>query len=106
MKSFLYLLVLGALATISRADSITYVRVHKQLIEEHLKLAHDGEVERLRTLRNLFHKAGCPQVLEQEVPKEEFPNLICLLPGQEEGTIIVGASLDYSREEAQTPSRW
>jgi VWFA-related protein len=106
MKCFRYLLVLGALATISRADSITYVRVHKQLIEEHLKLAHDGEAERIRTLRNLFRKAGCPQVLEQEVPKEEFPNLVCLLPGDEEGAIIVGASLDYAPEEAQNPARW
>jgi VWFA-related protein len=82
------------------------MRVDKQLIGEHLQFAHDGEADRVRTLRNLFHKAGCRQVLEQEVPKEEFPNLICLLPGEEEGTIIVGASLDYEPEDAQTPAKW
>jgi VWFA-related protein len=106
MKCALRLLVFVALATTCIADSIVYVRVHRPLIEEHLKLANDGEAERVRTLRNLFQKAGCPQVLEQEVPKEEFPNLICLLPGQEEGTIIVGASLDYAPDEAKNPARW
>jgi len=106
MKCLLRLLVFVALATTCIADSIVYVRVHRPLIEEHLKLAQDGEAERVRTLRNLFQKARCPQVLEQEVPKEEFPNLICLLPGDEEGTIIVGASLDYAPDEADAPARW
>jgi len=40
-----------------------------------------------------------------EVPKEESP-LICLLPATEEGTIIVGASLDYAAEEAKAPAHW
>src|SRR5712692_7660628 len=106
MKCVLHLLVFVALATTCIADSIVYVRVYRPLIEEHLKLAQDGEAERVRTLRNLFQKARCPQVLEQEVPKEEFPNLICLLPGDEEGTIIVGASLDYAPDEADAPARW
>ena len=106
MKCVLRLLVLVSLGTTCIADSIVYVRVHRPLIEEHLKLAKDGEAERVRILRSLFEKAGCPQVLQQEVPKEEFPNLICLLPGDEEGTIIVGASLDYAPDEAKTPARW
>jgi hypothetical protein len=41
-----------------------------------------------------------------EVPKEESPTLICLLPATEEGTIIVGASLDYAAEEAKAPAHW
>ncbi len=106
MKYVLRSLVFVALATTCIADSIVYVRVNRPLIAEHLKLANDGEAERVRTLRSLFQKAGCPQVLEQEVPKEEFPNLICLLPGDEEGAIIVGASLDYAPDEAKTPARW
>jgi len=106
MKCFLSLLVLGMLVTPCLADSITYMRVDRQLIQEHLKLAHDGESERIRTLRNLLQKAGCPQVVEQAVPKEEFPNLICLLPGNEEGTIIVGASSDYAEDDAKAPARW
>ena len=41
-----------------------------------------------------------------EESKEESPTLICLLPGTEEGTIIVGASLDYAPEEAKYPAHW
>src|SRR6202795_5405182 len=41
-----------------------------------------------------------------EVPKEESPTLIGLLPATEEGTIIVGASLDYAAEEAKAPAHW
>jgi VWFA-related protein len=105
MKCLVRLLVLVTLATLSSAE-IVYLRVDRPLIEEHLKLAQDGEAERVHTLRDLFHRAGCSQVLEQQVPKEESPNLICLLPGDEEGTIIVGASLDYPSQEANNPGRW
>lgn len=106
MKRIVLLLALVTLAIPCTADSIAYMRVSKPLIEEHLKLEKPGAAERVSTLRQLFQKAGCPQVLEQSVPKEEFPNLICVLPGEDEGTIVVGASLGYSSDEAQTPSRW
>ncbi len=105
MKSSL-LLALAVLVTPCAADSITYMRVDRQLIQEHLRVSHNGESERIRALRSLLQKAGCPQVMEQAVPKEEFPNLICLLPGEEEGTIIVGASSDYAEDEAKAPARW
>jgi hypothetical protein len=106
MKCFLSLLLFVPLATTCIADNIVYMRVPRPSIEEHLKLAQDVEAERVRTLRTLFQKAGCPQIIEQEVPKEESPTLICLLPGTEEGTIIVGASLDYAPEEAKDPAHW
>ena len=106
MKRLLLLLAPAILVTPCLADNITYMRVDRGLIQEHLKLAHDGEAERIRTLRSVLQKGGCPQVIEQTVPKEEFPNLICLLPGEEEGTIIVGASLDYEPEDPNTPSQW
>jgi hypothetical protein len=41
-----------------------------------------------------------------EESKEESPTLICLPPGTEEGTIIVGASLDYAPEEVKDPAHW
>ncbi|MBI3474357.1 MAG: VWA domain-containing protein [Acidobacteria bacterium] len=106
MKSFWSFLILAALATPCFSDSITYVRVDRPLIQEHLKLARDAEGDRIQTLRNLLKKSGCPQVIEQEVPKEEFPNLICLMPGEEEGTIVVGASSDYAAEDAKSPGQW
>jgi hypothetical protein len=82
------------------------MRVPRPMIEEHLKLAPDVEAERVRVLRDLFQKAGCPRILEQTVPEEQSPNLICLLPGNEEGVIVVGASLDYAPEDAKAPAHW
>jgi hypothetical protein len=106
MKNALRLFFLVTLATPCIAGSIVYMRVPRPSIEEHLKLAQDVEAERVRTLRNLFQKAGCPQVVEQTVPEEKSPNLICILPGIEEGTILVGASLDYAAEDSKAPTHW
>ena len=106
MKSFWSFLILLVLTTSCFADSITYVRVDRPLIQEHLNFARDAEGERIQALRSLLKKSGCPQVIEQEVPKEDFPNVICLMPGDEEGTIVVGASSNYTPDEAKSQGKW
>jgi len=106
MKLVLYSFLFLALANSCVADSLAYMRVPKPLIEEHVKQAKDSEAERVNTLRNLFQKDGCPQVVEQPVPEEQSPNLICILPGIAEGTILVSASLDYAAEDVKTPAHW
>lgn len=90
--------VLLSLSAACAADSLVYVRIHRPLIEEHLKLSPGTESDRARLLRSLFEKSGCPQVISQEVPKETLPNLMCLLPGSEVGTIVMGAG--YSDDGA------
>ena len=45
----------------------------------------------MQALKNLFQAAGCPQVSEQAVAGAATPNVVCTLPGKEEGTVIVGA---------------
>jgi VWFA-related protein len=102
IKRWLPLFFAGVFVTSCVADSITYVRVDRPLIAEHLKFVQAGDTDRVATLRKMLQKSGCPQVIEQSVPKEESPNLICLLPGQEDGTIIVGASLDGPAAESGT----
>jgi VWFA-related protein len=106
MNWFLRILVFVVLATTCIADSIVYMRVHRPLIEEQLKLAPATEPDRIKTLRSLFQKGGCPQVIEQQVPNQDFPNLICILHGDEEGTIVVGASSDYASQDAAAPGGW
>lgn len=106
MKCLLRLLAFFVLAQSSFAQGITYLRIGRPLIEAQLKLSTDGPKERVRALRKQFEKAGCPQLIEQAVPKEDVPNLICVLPGREEGTIVIGASLDYLPEDSSTPARW
>jgi VWFA-related protein len=99
MKVLLGLALLALLSVPSRGDNIVYVRVHRPLIEEQLKLAPASATDRLRTLRALFQKGGCPQVVEQQVPEEEFPNLMCILPGQEDGTILVSVPFDAQPDD-------
>jgi len=106
MNWFLRVLAFLVLATTCIADSIVYMRVHRPLIEEQLKLAPATEPDRIKTLRSLFQKGGCPQVIEQQVPNQDFPNLICILPGDEEGTIVVGASSDYLSQDTNPSGGW
>jgi VWFA-related protein len=106
MKCLLCLLSFVTLATTCIADSVSYVRVHRPLLAEHLKLAPEGEADRVRAVRNLFQQAGCPQLLEQAVPEQRSPNVICILPGDAEGTIVVGASSDYAPEKTDAPVHW
>ena len=44
--------------------------------------------------------------MEQQVPGQEVPNLMCILPGKEEGTLVVGASSDYRSPDAMTSDGW
>jgi VWFA-related protein len=104
MKSFAILLTLLLLPAALTGDSLVYVRVHRELIEQQLKLAPATAADRVRILHALFEKGGCPQVAQQAVPDETLPNLICILPGQENGTILVSAALDVDGEDAV--ARW
>ena len=105
MKWLVRLLAITLVTTCS-GDNLVYVRVHRPLIEAQLRLGPSSDADRLHVLRSILEKAGCPQILEQTVPKEDFPNLICLLPGKEEGTIVIGASSRYSDAGAGAASGW
>jgi hypothetical protein len=106
MNPIYRIILVGLLATTCIADSVIYMRVHRPVIEEQLKLAPRDPADRIKTLRTLFQKGGCPQVMEQKVPGQDVPNLMCILPGQEEGTLVVGASSDYRSDDATTPDGW
>lgn len=106
MKCLVRWLALLTLAGVCSGQGITYLRIHRPIIEAQLKLAQHNSKERVRTLRRLFEQAGCPQIAEQTVPKEETPNLICILPGDGEGTVVFGASLDYAAEPSGASAGW
>ncbi len=55
-----------------------------------------GDAARLEKLKGLFDRAGCrgEQLTEQPVPELGLPNLVCRLPGEGEGVIVVGAHYD------------
>jgi VWFA-related protein len=104
MKVFAILLTVLLLSAALSGDSLVYVRVHQDLIEQQLKLSPTTAADRVRLLHALFEKGGCRQVAQQAVPDEELPNLICILPGQENGTILVSTALEVEGESAA--ARW
>jgi VWFA-related protein len=81
-------------------SSIVYLRVHREAIEERLKTPPQDPAEQIQRLRAQFEAAGCSGVnlYQEAVPKQDLPNLICTVPGNEAGTIVVGAPADYVKD--------
>lgn len=96
------------LTAVCAADGLVYLRIHRPVIEERLQLTPQSRYSRVNTLRTLFKKAGCTeqQISEQKVPHEDLPNVICTLPGTEEGTIVVGAPAGYGGEGNEGQIGW
>jgi hypothetical protein len=106
IRSVLGFVLLVAFTTSCRADSVIYMRIDRTILEKRAQVAPSTPQERLRTLRAQFRNGGCPDLLEQPVPGEELPNLICTLPGNEGGIIVVSARLDYRSHADDEAVEW
>jgi VWFA-related protein len=104
----LRVLVFIALSTICAAEGITYLRLERGLLEQKLNLSPETSAERVKTLKNLFEKAGCTpgNIYEQPVPGEDSPNVICVLPGTGSGTLVIGSPLDYKEHKEKGLVQW
>jgi len=56
----------------------------------------------------MFTEAGCNDewLQEQAVRRQKIPNVICVLPGRSEATIIVGAHFDHSGHGMGVVDNW
>lgn len=65
------------------------------VIRRRLEAVPSKVADRRRELENLFREAGCaPHLIEQPVPHESQPNIICVLPGDSPGEILAGGHFD------------
>ncbi len=74
-----------------------HTRLSREVILNRLqKTVVRGDAARLGKLKGLFERAGCrgERLTEQPVPELELPNLVCRLPGEGKGVIVVGAHYD------------
>jgi hypothetical protein len=81
------------------AQTSTRIRARLQTratLEHHLKSFSKHNDEREKLIRKWLADAGCaePNLYEQAIGSPLPPNVICLLPGETQETIVVGAHTD------------
>lgn len=79
------------------ADSFRYKLVSRETIESRLGKYLGNDQQRETALKRLFAEAGCDDqhLSEQSVKGSKLPNVVCLLPGNSDKVIIVGAHFDH-----------
>lgn len=91
------ILVLAFLATSAAAFAGSkYVLFARDVIETRVKSFSTNDTKREVILKKMFVEAGCGEhISEPPVDNVKQPDLICILPGQSERVIIVGAHFDH-----------
>ena len=102
MRAWL-LLVLSApvlfssFSLVNAAQSARFNPVSREVVEARLKKYSGNDEQREEALKQMFAEAGCDDqhLVEQVVKGSKLPNVICVLPGNSEKVIIVGAHYDH-----------
>jgi Zn-dependent M28 family amino/carboxypeptidase len=75
---------------------LKYVLFGRDLIESRVKSFSRNDTKREEILKNMFVEAGCGEhISELAVDRVKQPDLVCILPGQTDRVIIVGAHFDH-----------
>jgi hypothetical protein len=87
-------MILGA--GLAAGQRINFDPLDRTVIERRVLNVPKGNAERAARVRLLLAEAGCrePSLREQTVKRSKIPNIICTLPGQGTGAIVVGAHTD------------
>jgi acetylornithine deacetylase/succinyl-diaminopimelate desuccinylase-like protein len=74
--------------------------VDRQTVEERIKAYRGNDTKRGATLKGFFESAGCrgDELTEQPVKRLKEPNLLCVLQGDGDSVILVGAHYDHVME--------
>ena len=94
--SAMWLLWLCASLGIAAEAQLRFEVVNRQIVESRLRdYATDNGIRETK-LKKMFSDAGCAKEISEQVVKHlRQPNLICVLPGQTDFTVIVGAHFDH-----------
>jgi len=78
------------------AGGLSFQAVKKEVVEQRLRSFSRDNSQREAILKNMFMEVGCADHLtEQAVKYVKQPDLICVLPGQSDQVILVGAHFDH-----------
>ncbi len=111
-RSALVLIVGIAALTLSPgrlcAQKIGFRKATQEVLEGRLRDCPEKDGDRGRKLEDLFHAAGGGDdvISEQRVPGFSDPNVICVLPGESQSTIIVGGHFDNAGDGHGVIDNW
>jgi hypothetical protein len=88
------------------AQTISFIPIAQDVLEQRLKRVAGESPERGQTLKKLFEEAGCKQVTEQEVKGATAPNVVCTLQGSEKNTVVIGAHYDKAPKGDSVVDDW
>jgi Zn-dependent M28 family amino/carboxypeptidase len=96
------------LGTASLVAQVRYVQMAPTTVQQRLDLYKGNDNTREAALVRLFSEAGCStgSLSEQRVPGRKQPNVICVLPGTTQSTIVVGGHFDHIAEGEGIADNW
>jgi Iap family predicted aminopeptidase len=100
--------VLAYGGSLGAAQRVSYRAVPRESVEERLKQYVGTNQQREATLKKMFAEAGCDgqHLSEQPLKGSRLPNVVCVLPGSSEKTIIAGAHFDHVAEGDGVVDNW
>lgn len=105
LTSCLRVLLLVGLLSLSAAAQISFKMADRATIESRLKSYGGDNYQREQTVKKMFAEVGCKNISEEEV-KHLPPNVICVLPGQTDEIILVGAHTDRVKDGDGVVDNW
>ena len=87
---------------------LTFKTLTENAIADRLRQYGGSDADREARLKHLFAESGCPadSLTEQVVSSHYAPNLICVLPGQTEDVILIGAHFDHVKDGDGVVDNW
>jgi hypothetical protein len=104
--SFLFL---GAALVAGLAQGqLQFTTVTRNVVEQRLKQYSGPDGDREERLKRMFRESGCAQsgLSEEAVNSHLPPNLICVVPGQSDEVILIGAHYDHAAEGDGVIDNW
>jgi hypothetical protein len=92
----------------AQTGSLAYWNLPPDRVDSLLLHVPAGDHDRYQRLRDEFAGLHCPRDLMEEQPtgRQDATNLICTLPGKDEGQIIVAARYERKGESTGADGRW
>jgi hypothetical protein len=95
---FISFLLFFSLCGISSSAQVQFRAVDRNIIQARLESFSRKNDEREAILKTMFLQSGCKadDLSEQTIKRKLPPNLLCVLPGQSDDVVIVGAHSDHA----------